>query len=53
MNLARTMGAVIGFLAVFTYGHVISARLSALILFLFAVGLVYWLVIWPNLRRGK
>ena len=50
MNLARTMGVVVGFLAVLTYGHVISTRLAVL---LFAACLVYLVFIWPNLRRGK
>jgi hypothetical protein len=53
MNLARTTGVVIGFLAILTYGHVISVRLAVLILCLFAAGLVYLVVICPNLRRGK
>ncbi len=53
MNLARTMGVVIGFLAVLTYGHVISVRLAVLIFFLFAACLAYLVFIWPSLRRGK
>jgi hypothetical protein len=52
MNLART-GVVVGFLAVLTYGHVISVRLAILIFLLFAACLVYFASIWPNLRRGK
>jgi hypothetical protein len=31
MNLARTMGVVVGFLAVLTYEHVISVRLAVLV----------------------
>jgi hypothetical protein len=42
MNLARTTGVVIGFLAVLTYGHVISVPLAVLIFFLFAACLVYF-----------
>ena len=53
MNLARTTGVVVGFLAVLSYGHVISVRLALLIFFLFAACLVYLVLIWPNLRRGK
>ena len=53
MNLARTMGVVVGFLSVLTYGHVISVRLALLIFLLFAGSLVYLAFIWPNLRRGK
>jgi hypothetical protein len=53
MNLARIIGVVAGFLAVLTYGHVISVRLAVLIFLLFAACLVYLVFIWPNLRRGK
>jgi hypothetical protein len=53
MNLARITGVVVGFLAVLTYGHVISLRLAVLIFLLFAAGLVYFASIWPNVRRGK
>ena len=44
MNLARTMGVVVGFLAILAYGHVISVRLAVLIFLLFAA----CLFIWPN-----
>jgi hypothetical protein len=53
MNLARTTGVVVGFLAVLTYGHVISMRLAILIFLLFAACVDYFASIWPNLRRGK
>jgi hypothetical protein len=53
MNLARTMGVVVGFLAVLAYGHVISVRLAVLIFLLFAGSLVYLVFTWPNLRGGK
>jgi hypothetical protein len=51
MNLARAMGVVVGFLAVLTYGDVISVRLAVLIFLLSAACLVYLVFIWP--RRGK
>jgi hypothetical protein len=53
MNLARTMGVVVGFLAVLAYGHVISVWLAVLIFLLFAGSLVYLVFTWPNLRGGK
>ena len=53
MKLARIMGVVAVFLAIFVYGHVLSVRLAVLIFLVFAAGLVYLVFIWPNLRRGK
>ena len=53
MNLARTTGVVGGFLAVLTYGNVISVRLAVLIFLLFAACSGYLVFIWPNFRPRK
>jgi UDP-N-acetylmuramyl pentapeptide phosphotransferase/UDP-N-acetylglucosamine-1-phosphate transferase len=53
MKLARIMGVVGVFLAIFVYGHVLSVRLAVLIFLLAASCLVFLVFIWPNWRRGK
>jgi len=51
MKLARIMGVVAVFLAIFVYGHVISVRVALLIFLLFASCLVWLVFMWPNLRH--
>jgi hypothetical protein len=53
MNLARTIGVGAGFLGILAYGHVIPVRLAVLTFWLFASCLVYFVFIWPDLRRKK
>jgi hypothetical protein len=50
MKLARVMGVVAVFLAIFVYGRVLSVRLAVLIFLVFASCLVFLVFIWPNLR---
>ena len=53
MKLAPIMGVVAVALAILAYGHVISVRLAVLIFLLLAACIVYFVFIWPNVRRAK